>query len=140
MQIRFVPFLHQARLLMATPRKNEPTGFATHIAGEDLTEDAVRMDIANAIEIKCESSRASPFFRLKELDEFACITLSRQTSMPDVDFAILELGAITQDLLAPRSPRELRSNCAREKSNVRRCTYWTGNEARVKERMDLPQF
>lgn len=105
MQIRIVPFPHEVGLTMAAPRKNEPAGVTTRIAGEDLTQDAVRMDIVNAIEIRCESGRPSAFFRRKELAECACVAPFRQKSIPDVDFSILEGGAMTQDLLAPRSRR-----------------------------------
>jgi hypothetical protein len=89
-QIRVLALLtHKTRLLMPTPLKNETARFTIRVAGEDLTQDAVRMDIANAIEIECESRRATPLFRFKELAQFARIALIRKGRVPDMDLAVL---------------------------------------------------
>ena len=98
MQIGVVLVLRQTGLLIATPFEDEFAGFATRVTGQNLTQDAVRMEVENAIGIKRESRRAGPLLRLKAFAQFACIAMIGQGRAPDMDLAVFEAGAIGRDV------------------------------------------
>ena len=85
---------------MPTPLKSQTAGFSPRVAGEDLTQETVRMDVAIAIEIGCERRRASPLFRLEELAQFGGVALIRQRRAPDMDLAVLEARAFARIFVA----------------------------------------
>jgi hypothetical protein len=76
MQIRVAKLWRETGLLMGSHLKDEFAGVTIGVAGEYLTQDAVRMDVTNTIEIKRESRRPRPLLRLKELTQFPCTAVT----------------------------------------------------------------
>jgi len=101
MQIRLAKLWRETGLLMGSPLKDEFARVTIGVAGEDLAQDAVRIDVTNTIEIKRESRRPRPLLRLKELAQFVRTAVTCKRGVPDMDLASLELGAIWQNPLAP---------------------------------------
>ena len=102
---------------MGSPLKDEFARVTIGVAGEDLAQDAVRIDVTNTIEIKRESPRPRPLLRLKELAQFARTAVTCQRGVSDMDVASLELGAIWQNPLAPTHLRG--SRCGLRPDRIR---------------------